>query len=164
MPAIDHNPPGAEALQPLSQGFPAHMALVDIETTGGKATTDAITEIAVLLIDNGKVTGCWQTLLNPGVPIPSFITKLTGIHNGMVKAAPKFADIAQALMAVLAERVFVVHNARFDYGFIKQALKREGITYTTKPLCSVKLSRTLFPGNRKHSLDALIQRFNLQLP
>lgn len=151
-------------LKPLGDGFPAHMALVDIETTGGKAIRDAITEIAVVLIDHGQVTGSWQTLLNPGVPIPPFITELTGIHSGMLKSAPPFGAIAEELMQVLAGRVFVAHNARFDYGFIKQTLKRVGFNYTTQPLCSVKLSRALFPGFKSHSLDALIQRFNIQLP
>ena len=153
-----------QGLKPLRDGFPHHMALVDIETTGGKAIRDAITEIAVLLIDHGKVTGTWQTLINPGVPIPPFITELTGIHNGMVKSAPRFSEVASELMQVLEGRVFVAHNARFDYGFIKQALKREAFEYTTQPLCSVKLSRALFPGFKSHSLDALIKRFNLQLP
>lgn len=151
-------------LKPLCEGFPRHMALVDIETTGGKAIRDAITEIAVVLIDNGVVTGSWQTLLNPGVPIPPFITQLTGISSAMVKGMPRFTDIAKELLRVLENRVFVAHNARFDYGFIKQALKRESLEYTTQPLCSVKLSRALFPGFKSHSLDALIQRFHLKLP
>ncbi|HEY7771931.1 MAG TPA: exonuclease domain-containing protein, partial [Marinagarivorans sp.] len=144
--------------------FPSRMALVDIETTGGKVTSDCITEIAVIIVDDGEVVGCWQSLVKPEKSIPPFITELTGISNAMVSAAPRFAEIAPTLLALLTPRIFVAHNARFDYGFIKQAFKSAGIGFSAQPLCSVKLSRALFPGFKSHSMDALIKRFNIQLP
>ena len=151
-------------LSDLGPGFPDRMALVDIETTGGKATRDGITEIAVIIFEHGRPLGYWQTMVNPQAPIPSFITGLTGISNAMVKGAPLFSEIAETLLELLSGRVFVAHNARFDYGFIKQAFKRSGIDYSTQPLCSVKFSRALFTAYKNHGMDALSRRFNLQLP
>lgn len=145
----------------LSSALPAHMALVDCETTGGRAGRDRLTEVAVIQIDHGKVTGRWQTLLNPEVRIPPWIVALTGISQPMVSDAPTFADVAAELWEQLEGRVLVAHNARFDYGFIKEAFRRCGYDYLTRPLCSVRLCRQLFPEWRRYGLDAIIPRLNL---
>ncbi|HMX15290.1 MAG TPA: exonuclease domain-containing protein [Rhodocyclaceae bacterium] len=136
------------------------MVFVDLETTGATPTEDRITEIGIIQVDTD---GCreWSRLVNPGVRIPPFIESLTGITNAMVAGAPRFADVAAEVLDLLNGRVFVAHNARFDYGFLKNEFGRVGRPFQAKVLCTVKLSRRLFPQFRRHSLDALVERHGL---
>jgi DNA polymerase-3 subunit epsilon len=137
------------------------LAIVDVETTGGDPRADRVTEIALLEVSGGALTGQWCTLVNPGRSIPGAIQALTGISQAMVDAAPRFAEVAAELHARLAGRVFVAHNARFDYGFLRRELERAGIKYLAKTLCTVRLSRRLYPGEPAHDLDSLIERHGL---
>jgi DNA polymerase-3 subunit epsilon len=139
----------------------APLAIVDLETTGANASWDRITEIAVIEVDDGEVSGEWSTLVNPETPIPPAIQALTGITNDMVESAPTFAMLAPDLHERLAGRVVVAHNARFDYGFLRQEFERSGIPYSARTLCTVKLSRRLYPGHARHNLDSLIARHGL---
>lgn len=139
-----------------------NLVFLDIETTGGSHTRDRITEVALIKIEAGELTTTWETLLNPGMPIPKHITTLTGISNEMVKDAPVFEDIAGALYSHLEGMVMAAHNSRFDYGFLKSEYKRMGGTFRQRTLCTVKLSRTLYPHVQGHSLDAIIKRFGLK--
>ena len=138
------------------------LAIVDLETTGTNPGRDRITEIAVILVDEGRVTEEWSTLINPGTGIPPFIQSLTGISDDMVADAPAFESVAKALLERLGNRTFVAHNARFDMGFLKNAYRRLGHTLTLPSLCTVRLSRALFPEHRRHNLDALIRRHGLE--
>ncbi|MRR52047.1 MAG: ethanolamine utilization protein [Rhodocyclaceae bacterium] len=138
------------------------LAFVDLETTGATATADRITEIGVIQVDEEGVQE-WSTLVNPEVPISSFIERLTGISNDMVAAAPIFEDIADEVLERLQGRIFIAHNARFDYGFLKNEFKRLGRNFRAPVLCTVKLSRKIFPQYAKHSLDSLIERHGLQV-
>jgi DNA polymerase III subunit epsilon len=140
----------------------ARLAIVDVETTGSDPAADRITEIAVLHADGGALTAQWSTLVNPGRPIPGVIQALTGISPEMVAAAPRFAEIAGELEERLAGRVLVAHNARFDYGFLRREFERAGINYRAKTLCTVRLSRRLYPGGGGHDLDSLIERHSLE--
>jgi DNA polymerase-3 subunit epsilon len=140
----------------------APLAIVDVETTGSDPATDRVTEIAVLQAEGAALTGQWTTLVNPGSAIPGAIQALTGISQGMVDAAPRFADIAAELYERLAGRVFVAHNARFDYGFLRREFERAGLKYLAKTLCTVRLSRRLYPGAGGHDLDSLIERHGLE--
>jgi DNA polymerase-3 subunit epsilon len=135
--------------------------VIDIETTGSRAELDRITEIAAVRIENGTEVARWTSLINPGVSIPLFIEKLTGIDNSMVQNAPTFAEIAPDLLAILQGAVFVAHNARFDYGFIIKELERIGIRYQSKTFCTVRFSRLLYPQYKSHGLDAILQRHGL---
>ncbi|PHQ27454.1 DNA polymerase III subunit epsilon [Marinobacter guineae] len=139
----------------------ATFAFLDIETTGGNASWDRVTEIGIRFWRAGEVVGEWQTLLNPETRISPFIEHLTGISNEMVSAAPRFEEIADDLEAQLKGTVFVAHNARFDYGFIKAEFRRLGRLFSGKVLCTVKLSRRLYPEFRRHNMDALIARHGL---
>jgi DNA polymerase III subunit epsilon len=139
----------------------APLAIVDLETTGTHAAADRITEIAVIEVDGGEVTAEWSTLVNPGRPIPAGIQVLTGIGAGMVAQAPRFAELAASLHERLAGRVLVAHNARFDYGFLRREFARAGIRYHAKTLCTVRLSRRLYPGERHHDLDSVIARHGI---
>jgi len=136
-------------------------AFLDIETTGGNSSHDRITEIGIRFWRAGEVVGEWQTLLNPGTRISPFIEQLTGISNDMVSDAPPFEVIADVLEEQLRDTVFVAHNARFDYGFVKSEFRRLGRFFSARVLCTVKLSRRLYPEFRRHNMDALIERHGL---
>ena len=139
----------------------ATFAFLDLETSGGNSQRDRITEIGIRFWRAGEVVGEWQTLLNPEARISPFIENLTGISNEMVAVAPRFEEIADELEAQLTGKVFVAHNARFDYGFIKAEYRRLGRLFSAKVLCTVKLSRRLYPEFRRHNMDALIARHDL---
>lgn len=137
------------------------LAFVDLETTGATAALDRITEIGIVQVDPDGHVREWQQLVNPGQPIPPFIAQLTGIHDAMVADAPPFAAVAAEAFARLEGRLFLAHNARFDYGFLKAEFARAGIVFRAPVRCTVKLSRALYPEFKKHSLDALIERHGL---
>ena len=142
------------------------LAFVDLETTGMDPAHGGITEVAIVRVSadaNGgePIVDAWSTLVDPGRPIPPAIQALTGITDAMVKGAPPFAAIAAEIERRTAGAVFVAHNARFDYGFLKHAFARLGRTYSARVLCTVKLSRRLFPDAASHNLDAVIERHRL---
>ena len=134
------------------------LVFLDLETTGATATHDRITEVGLVEVDRGRFVGEWSTLVNPGMSIPPAIQSLTGITNKMVADAPSFADISGELHRRLDGKLLVAHNARFDYGFLRNEFQRAGIRYTSRVLCTVKLSRRLFPHHHRHNLDTLITR------
>jgi DNA polymerase III subunit epsilon len=137
------------------------LAIVDLETTGGQPAWDRITEIGVIEIEGFEVTSEWSTLVNPGGSIPAPVQALTGITNEMVAAAPRFHQLAGDLYERLAGRVFVAHNARFDYGFLRHEFERAGFKFIAKTLCTVRLSRRLYGGQPSHNLDSLIARHGI---
>ncbi len=140
----------------------ARLAIVDLETTGGQPGCDRITEIGVIEVEGFQVCSEWSTLVNPGAAIPAPIQALTGITNEMVAAAPSFAEIASALHERLSGRVFVAHNARFDYGFLRREFDRAGLKFSAKTLCTVRLSRRLYAEHASHNLDSLIARHGIE--
>src|SRR5664279_5436940 len=119
--------------------------LLDLETTGGNATRDRITEIAAVRFEHGVEVARWSTLVNPGVYISGFIEQLTGISNAMVADAPSFDEVAPQLLKLLDGAVLVAHNVRFDHGFLQNEFARMDVTLRTKTLCTVRLSRLLYP-------------------
>jgi DNA polymerase-3 subunit epsilon len=139
----------------------APLALVDLETTGGDPQRSRVIEIGVVLANGGELESEWSTLVNPGVPIPPSIQHFTGITDEMVRTAPFFEDLAAELLRRLEGRLFVAHNARFDYGFLSAELRRTGRRLHGRVVCTVKLSRRLAPNAPAHNLDALIERFAL---
>lgn len=138
-------------------------AIIDIETTGNNFNFGQITEIAVFQHDGKKITGSYSTLVKPDMDIPLFITRLTGITNEMVESAPRFHEIAKKLIELTAGRTFVAHNVQFDYKFIRNEYKRLGYDYHRKTLCTVKLSRKLFPGLQSYSLGRLCATKNIEI-
>ncbi len=144
--------------------FAPRLAFVDLETTGSSPARERVTEVGVVSVETDgdavRVTE-WSSLVNPGVPIPSEIQWLTGITNEMVRNAPSFADLAQDLAARLHDTIFIAHNVRFDYGFLKAEFARVGLTWRAPTLCTVRLSRLLYPDRAPHSLDAIVARFGL---
>jgi DNA polymerase-3 subunit epsilon len=146
---------------PSPAGLDRDFACVDLETTGGNASWHRIIEIGVVELDRDGARREWSTLVNPGVRIPAQIEAFTGISNEMVLDAPPFEDVRRELLERLAGRVFVAHNARFDYGFIRAELARLDEVFTARVLCTVKLSRRLFPAERRHNLDSVMARHGL---
>jgi len=134
------------------------LVFLDLETTGTNAVYDRITEIGLIEIAPGGRATEWSTLVNPGVRIPPTIQSITGINDEMVALAPAFAELAEPLLARLAGKLLVAHNARFDYGFLRNEFRRAGHRYASRVLCTVKLSRKLYPGEARHNLDALMTR------
>lgn len=131
-------------------------AIVDIETTGGKADMHRITEIAIVLHDGERILDTWETLVNPETWIPYGITELTGITQEMVQNAPKFYEIARKIIELTEGAILVAHNASFDYGFLREEFARLGYTFSRRQLCTVRLGRKAFPGLHSYSLDNLI--------
>lgn len=139
------------------------LAFVDIETTGSRATRDRITEIAIKVWEKGETIKEWQSLVDPEVSIPPFIQSLTGITNELVKAEPVFNELAEKIDELTKDCIFVAHNARFDYGFVKSEFRRLNITWNRRVLCTVKLAKALYPQYKRHGLDALIERHGIQI-
>lgn len=140
-----------------------NLAFVDVETNGSSATRDRIIEIGILRVENGKVVETYNQLINPEASIPPFISSMTGITQDDVETAPTFAAIREDVYRLLDGCIFVAHNARFDYGFIRNEFKRQDYTFQTNVLCTARLSRLLFPEYRRHSVEALISRYGLQV-
>jgi len=115
----------------------------------------------LLEVDAGTVKGTWSQLLNPQTAIPEPVQLITGISAQLVSNEPVFIDIADNLYSMLEGRVFVAHNARFDFGFLKNSFKRCGYQFSPQILCTVKLSRLLNPGFPSHKLDYLIEHYAL---
>ena len=138
------------------------LVFVDLETTGGNAAHHRITEIGIVRVANGAVMEEWSSLVNPGCEIPSYIVAFTGISNDMVAAAPRFSALAATVFDKLRGAVFVAHNARFDYSFLCAEFRRLGMHFAATALCTVKLSRRLFPQHARHNLDAVMERHGLE--
>jgi len=136
------------------------LIFIDLETTGPHAATDMITEIGIVEVTATGITR-WSSLVNPEVSISPFIQKLTGITDDMVKDAPVFASLAETLLDKLQGGLLIAHNARFDYGFLRNAFKRLDYSWRSDVLCTVKLSRKLFPDEPHHNLDAIVARHGL---
>ncbi len=135
------------------------LAIVDVETSGTSATESRIIEIGILRIENGVCVETYRTCINPGRPVSSWILALTGIRQEELDPAPEFEDVADTVARLLDGAIFVAHNARFDYSFVKNEFARIGHKFNAKCLCTVRLSRMLFPRSRKHDLSSIIARY-----
>ncbi|MCF7522146.1 3'-5' exonuclease [Neisseria sp. ZJ106] len=156
MADISHWP----ALAAVFSRFGLPVAVVDLESTGGNFYQDRITEIALIRFENGKIRR-YEQLVNPQQPISEFIENLTGISNETVAHAPAFADIAADLLPLLQHSLVVAHNSRFDHTFLRHEFARAGIDFAGPALCTVQLSRRLYPQEYKHNLDSIIERFDI---
>jgi DNA polymerase-3 subunit epsilon len=169
-PRVRQQADGCWALVSAAQGAPlleeCAFAVVDVETTGMRpGDDDRITEIAVVVVQGARRELVFDSLVNPGRPIPHRISELTGISDAMVREAPTFHDIADQVLASLAGRVFVAHNARFDWGFVGAEVRRARDLALDGPrLCTVRLARRLVRGEPSYGLGALAHRFAFEFP
>ncbi len=136
-------------------------AIVDIETTGGHASANGITEVAICIHDGKKIIQRFSTLVNPGRDIPIFIRALTGITNEMVQEAPPFEDVAADIYHLLHGKIFVAHNVNFDFSFIRYHLGRAGYDLQCSKLCTVRLGRKIMPGMPSYSLGKLCRHLGI---
>jgi DNA polymerase III subunit epsilon len=161
---------GRWGLVPEAQDSPlldeVAFAVVDVETTGMRAgERDRITEIAVVVVHHGRREVMLDSLVNPGRPIPPAICAITNITNEMVRHAPTFAELADQVVAALAGRVFVAHNARFDWNFVHAEIRRARDLALDGPrLCTVRLARRLVRDVRSCGLDSLTHHFGFENP
>jgi DNA polymerase-3 subunit epsilon len=138
-------------------------AVIDIETTGGSAQRDRITEVAIFIYDGYEVIDSFVTLVNPERAIPHFITRLTGITDQMVAYAPRFCEVARKIVEITENQTFVAHNVSFDYNFIRQEFMRLGYDYRREKLCTVQLSRKTVPGFRSYSLGNICKELGISI-
>ena len=139
-----------------------NFTIVDVETTGGSPFFNRIIEIGLLRVEKGEVVERYQTLLNPEMEIPEFITKMTGITEADISAAPTFAELADEILSKFEDAIFVAHNSQFDYGFIKEEFRRINYEFNMPQLCTVRLSRALYKEYKHHNLTAIIERYNFE--
>ncbi len=135
----------------------------DLETTGAKAPPCRVTEIGAFRISGGKIVAEYQTLINPRMPIPSFIVELTGISDDMVKNAPEFGEIAEEFLEFVGDAVLVAHNSPFDMRFINHEIGRvfDGYRLGNPHLCTVQLSRKLLPDIENHRLHTVADYYSI---
>lgn len=138
-------------------------AIVDIETTGSYAAANGITEISIHVFDGTTVVEKFESLINPGQPIPYYIQAMTGINDKMVAGAPRFEEVAEKIYTLLQDKIFIAHNVNFDYSFIKAHLRESGFELNSKKLCTVRLSRKIFPGFPSYSLGKLCQSLGIPI-
>ncbi|MEO7987332.1 MAG: 3'-5' exonuclease [Gemmatimonadales bacterium] len=167
-PRVRRLPDGRWGLVPEAQGSPllddCAFAVVDVETTGMRPTgSDRITEIAVVVVHGDRREVIFESLVNPGRLIPPIVSAITRITNDMVCNAPRFDELADQIMAALAGRIFVAHNARFDWGFVSAEMRRaRALTLDGHRLCTVRLARRLVSGVRSCGLDSLSVFFGIE--
>lgn len=137
--------------------------VIDVETTGGKAENDRITDIAAYKVQYGEIIDEFSSLVNPQRHIPYFIQKLTGISNAMVASAPLFSEIAGELFEFIGDSIFVAHNVNFDYGFVRAELGRCGYALQLPKFCTVVQMRRAYPGLASYSLGKLTEHFDIPL-
>lgn len=142
--------------------LPTSFCFVDIETTGLSASYNRIIEIGAIRVADGQIAREYKTLINPGTHVDPFIEKMTGIRSQDLENAPYFEDVKDDFLEVLKDSVFVAHNVRFDYGFIRNEFKRVGVSYRSPHFCTVKLAKILYPNLSRYNLDSIIENFSLE--
>lgn len=138
------------------QGKP--LVFIDVETTGGAAQESRILEIGALRVEDGVVVAHMNQVLDPEEPVPGWITNLTGIRQAQTAGQPLFTDVLPRLGELFEGALFVAHNVDFDYSFFREEFRRAGSTFSMDKLCTVRLSRALYPDERSHKLDEVIRR------
>lgn len=139
-------------------------SIIDIEATGGNAKNGKITEVAIYTFDGLEIVAAFDSLVNPGMGIPPYVQRLTGINNKMAAAAPTFAEIAPKVASMLSNSCFVAHNVKADYSFIQAELFYAGIEFKSNRLCTLELSKRLIPEAPSHGLGKICDYLNIQIP
>jgi DNA polymerase-3 subunit epsilon len=143
------------------QGKP--LVFIDVETTGGTAASSRILEIGALRVEGGKIVARMNQVLDPEEPVPGWITSLTGIEQHETAGKPTFSQVLPQVAELLHEAVFVAHNVNFDYSFFTEEFRRLGKVFAMDKLCTVRLSRALYPTERSHRLDEVIRRHGYEV-
>ncbi len=144
--------------------LPRKLAFVDLETTGTNPNYDRIIEVGIVRVEDGRVVTRHQSLVDPGTHVSPFIHQYTGISAAMLADAPPFSAVADEISELLDDCLFVAHNVRFDFGFLRTEFDRQSLPFRPRQLCTVKLTRRLYPQLRRHNLDTIIEHFKLTCP
>ncbi len=169
-PRVRRLPDGRWGLVVGASGSPlieeTAFAVVDVETTGSRAGgSDRVTEVAVAVVQGSRCEMVFDSLINPERPIPPMVVSITKITDAMVRNAPTFDLVADQLMSVLAGRVFVAHNVRFDWHFVRSEMKRaKSVALDGQRLCTVRLARNLVVGLPSYGLDVMQEYFGVENP
>jgi len=139
------------------------LVFVDTETTGLNAGVDRVIEIGILRVENGVVKQKYSRIINPMIEVPEFSYKMTGIKKKEIKNAPTFAEVKNEIYELLHGALFVAHNAKFDYDFLDQEFMKVDVPFSLPQLCTVKLTRWLYPHFPRHDLDTVTQRLHLEI-
>ena len=145
----------------LVKGMHKNFAILDVETTGGKFNEEKITEIAIFIYNGEKIIDKFQSLINPFKEIQPFVQRLTGINNELVKDSPKFIDVSEEIFEITKNKILVAHNVDFDYRIIKNEFKNINIKYIRDTLCTVDLSKLIFPDLKSYKLTNLLSNFGI---
>lgn len=139
--------------------------VVDLEATGAKMPPNRIIELGAYRVSGGRIVDSFVSLVNPEIPIPRFVIALTGITNDMVKTAPVFAEVAPQWLDFVSDAVLIAHNAPFDTSFLNHEISRvyPGHRMVNSHLCTVKLSRRVFPGLTNYRLDTVASHFSIPI-
>lgn len=142
-----------------------NFVVVDLEATGAKMPPNRVIELGAYRISQGRIVDKFLTLVNPEIPIPRFVISLTGITNEMVKEAPVFADVAPRWLDFVSYAVLIAHNSPFDTSFLNHEISRvyPGHRMVNPHLCTVKLSRRVFPGLNNYRLDTVADHFSIPI-
>lgn len=148
--------------QPLSE---IDFVVVDVEAVSGRSFPTRLIEIGACRVRGGAIIDEFEALLNPDVPVPRFISALTGISDGMLAEAPAFAQVAEDWLDFIGDSVLVAHNSNFDLTLLNQEIARvfPGCRMRNADVCTVKLSRRIAPYLDNHHLDALADHFGFEI-
>ena len=138
-----------------------NFAILDVETTGGKFNEEKITEIAIFIYNGEKIIDKFESLINPSKEIQPFVQRLTGINNDLVKDSPKFIDVSKEIFEITKNKIIVAHNVGFDYRIIKNEFQNINIKYIRDTLCTVDLSKLIFPDLKSYKLTNLLSNFGI---
>jgi len=138
-------------------------SIIDIESTGGGFKGEKIIDISIFLFDGEKIVDSYSTLINPGIHIPSFITKLTGIKDSMVADAPYFEDVLDRIDDFTKDAIFVAHNVQYDYGILKHEFRRLGRPFLRKKMCTIKVAKKILPNLESYSLGKICENFKIEI-
>ena len=138
-----------------------NFAILDVETTGGKFNEEKITEIAIFIYNGEKIIDKFESLINPSKEIQPFVQRLTGINNELVKDSPKFIDVSKEIFEITKNKIIVAHNVDFDYRIIKNEFQNINVEYIRDTLCTVDLSKLIFPDLKSYKLTNLLSNFGI---
>ena len=138
-----------------------NFAILDVETTGGKFNQEKITDISILIYDGNKIINRFETLINPDKEIQPFVQRLTGINNELVRNSPRFKDVSKKIFEITKNKIIVAHNVDFDYRIIKNEFQNINIKYLRDSLCTVDLSKLIFPNLKSYKLTNLLSNFGI---
>jgi DNA polymerase-3 subunit epsilon len=138
-----------------------NFTIIDVETTGGKFNEEGVTEVAIHRFDGVDIVDSFISLINPEKEIQPFVVNLTGINNNMLRSAPKFFEVAKRIIEITENTVMVAHNSSFDYRIMKNEFKQLGYDFEIPTLCTVELSKKLFPDQESYSLGKLCRSIGI---